>query len=58
MTTLDHRDRQALDSIRRVLAMVVVESVRLDKGERMDQEILTYIVQELKRSAALLREDK
>jgi hypothetical protein len=58
MTPLDDRDRQALDSIRRVLAMTVGELVRLDKGERIDQEILIYIVQELKRLAALLGEDK
>jgi hypothetical protein len=58
MTPLDDRDRQALDSIRRVPAMTVGELVRLDKGERIDQEILIYIVQELKRLAALLGEDK
>ena len=50
--------RDALNSVRRALAMTVGELVRVDKGDKLDQEILQCIVRELERAAGLLARER
>ncbi len=54
----DPRFFEAFDCVRRTLALVVGELVRLDKGERIDQDLLEQITQQLVRTAELVDKKK
>jgi len=54
----DPRFFEAFDCVRRTLALVVGELVRLDKGERIDQDLLQQITQQLMRTAELVEKKK
>ncbi len=54
----DPRFFEAFDCVRRTLAMVVGELVRLDNGEKIDQDLLQQITQQLVRTAELVEKKK